>query len=110
MHHVLCIGYAKCGTTMLDVVLRESKLVATPKGRKEIKFFVPPQFPADDALAGWNPRLGPWRGCGCGGRMPITASEPGTIGQPSDGSRRGLSTDAQCAGARSRVCGISRWT
>lgn len=49
MQHVICIGYAKCGTTMLDVVLRESKLVLTPHGRKEIKFFVPPQFPAEDA-------------------------------------------------------------
>ena len=48
MQHIICIGYAKCGTTMLDVVLRESKLVATPHGRKEIKFFVPPQFPSDD--------------------------------------------------------------
>lgn len=49
MQHIICIGYAKCGTTMLDVVLRESKLVATPQGRKEIKFFVPPQFPAERA-------------------------------------------------------------
>ncbi|MFZ5548508.1 MAG: sulfotransferase domain-containing protein [Pseudomonadota bacterium] len=49
MQHTICIGYAKCGTTMLDVVLRESRLVATPSGRKEIKFFVPPQFPAENA-------------------------------------------------------------
>lgn len=49
MQHVICIGYAKCGTTMLDVVLRGSHLVATPQGRKEIKFFVPPQFPPEQA-------------------------------------------------------------
>lgn len=36
---------------MLDVVLRDSKLVATPRGRKEIKFFVPPQFPSDEPYA-----------------------------------------------------------
>ncbi len=48
MRHIVCLGYAKCGTTMLDSVLRKSKFVATPKRRKEIKFFLPPQFPASD--------------------------------------------------------------
>lgn len=45
MKHIVCLGYAKCGTTMLDVVFRQSRIVATPLERKEIKFFLPRQYP-----------------------------------------------------------------
>lgn len=51
MKHIICLGYAKCGTTMLDAVFRKSRLVATPRDRKEIKFFLPAQFPAAQARA-----------------------------------------------------------
>lgn len=46
MKHIVCLGYAKCGTTMLDTVFRRSNLVATPRERKEIKFFLPQQYPS----------------------------------------------------------------
>lgn len=53
MKHIVCLGYAKCGTTMLDSVFRGSRLVATPLARKEIKFFLPPQYPAEDQYAAY---------------------------------------------------------
>lgn len=49
MQHLVCIGHAKCGTTLLDSVFRQSRLVATPFETKEIKFFLPQRFQADGA-------------------------------------------------------------
>lgn len=42
--HYVCIGHAKCGTTLLDSVFRSSRLVATPAVEKELKFFLPPDI------------------------------------------------------------------
>ncbi|TYT27132.1 hypothetical protein FZO89_13170 [Luteimonas viscosa] len=44
MMHLVCLGHAKCGTTLLDSVFRQSQLVATPAEAKEIKFFLPRVF------------------------------------------------------------------
>jgi len=47
--HLVCLGHAKCGTTLLDSVFRQSRLVATPVETKEIKFFLPRFFEQEDA-------------------------------------------------------------
>ena len=49
MRHLVCIGHAKCGTTLLDSVFRQSRLVGTPSETKEIKFFLPRFFPEEAA-------------------------------------------------------------
>nr|WP_298125416.1 hypothetical protein [uncultured Pseudoxanthomonas sp.] len=49
MQHFVCIGHAKCGTTLLDSVFRQSRLVGTPSETKEIKFFLPRFFPQEAA-------------------------------------------------------------
>lgn len=48
MQHFVCIGHAKCGTTLLDSVFRQSRLMGTPE-TKEIKFFLPRFFPQEAA-------------------------------------------------------------
>jgi hypothetical protein len=49
MMHIVCLGHAKCGTTLLDSVFRKSNLIATPEERKEIKFFLPKLFETEDS-------------------------------------------------------------
>jgi hypothetical protein len=49
MQHLVCIGHAKCGTTLLDSVFRQSRLIATPSETKEIKYFLPRFFPGEAA-------------------------------------------------------------
>lgn len=49
MIHLVCLGHAKCGTTLLDSVFRQSRLVATPAEKKEIKYFLPRTFNRDGA-------------------------------------------------------------
>ncbi|TQM17413.1 sulfotransferase family protein [Pseudoxanthomonas sp. 3HH-4] len=49
MQHFVCIGHAKCGTTLLDSVFRQSRLMGTPAETKEIKFFLPRFFPQEAA-------------------------------------------------------------
>ncbi|GAA3931664.1 hypothetical protein [Luteimonas lutimaris] len=44
MMHYVCIGHAKCGTTLLDSVFRSSRIVGTPVVEKELKFFLPPNI------------------------------------------------------------------
>lgn len=47
IEHIVCLGYAKCGTTLLDATFRKSSRVVTPLDKKEIKYFLSPQYPGD---------------------------------------------------------------
>lgn len=49
MIHLVCLGHAKCGTTLLDSVFRQSRIVAAPVETKEIKFFLPRLFNPEGA-------------------------------------------------------------
>lgn len=45
MRSIVCIGYAKCGTTLLDEAVRKVDGMLAPREGKEIKFFLPRNFP-----------------------------------------------------------------
>ena len=46
MRSIVCIGYAKCGTTLLDEAVRAVDGMSAPRVGKEIKFFLPRNFPS----------------------------------------------------------------
>jgi hypothetical protein len=49
MKHIVCIGHAKCGTSLLDSAFRMASGVAAPRDCKELRFFLPKLFPDEDA-------------------------------------------------------------
>lgn len=85
IRHIVCLGYAKCGTTMLDSVFRESRLVATPIKRKEIKFFLPPQYPEDNHYQKYLDEF--FHGLDSGGYTHTFEASPPYCHQDADGFR-----------------------
>ena len=58
MKNIVCLGFAKCGTTLLDEAFRLSDRVCTPAYEKELKYFLPRNFPAAAQYDAYMSRFG----------------------------------------------------
>ncbi len=58
MKNIVCLGFAKCGTTLLDEAFRLSNSVCTPAYEKELKYFLPRNFPAVGQYDAYMSRFG----------------------------------------------------